>query len=73
MSLRGTLRRLFARIRRILGFGVMHASAPLRNWSGEPIRARAWLESCSDRGTVSVQPGDLTKRRQCVRWGNQPG
>jgi hypothetical protein len=23
----------------------MHASAPLRNWSGEPIRARAWLES----------------------------
>jgi hypothetical protein len=34
-----------ARIWRILGFGVMHASAPLRNWSGEPIRARAWLES----------------------------
>jgi hypothetical protein len=23
----------------------MRASAPLRNWSGEPIRARAWLES----------------------------
>jgi hypothetical protein len=45
MSLRGTLRRLFARIRRVLGFGVMHASAPLRNWSGEPIRARAWLET----------------------------
>jgi hypothetical protein len=45
MSVRGTLRWLFARIRRILGFGVMHASAPLRNWIGEPIRARAWLES----------------------------
>jgi hypothetical protein len=44
-SVRGALRWLFARIRRILGFGVMHASAPLRNWSGEPIRARAWLES----------------------------
>ena len=38
-------RRLFAEVRRILGFGVMHASAPLRNWSGEPIRARARLES----------------------------
>jgi hypothetical protein len=23
----------------------MHASASLRNWSEEPIRARAWLES----------------------------
>lgn len=45
VSPRGTPGRLFGRIRRILGFGVMHASAPLRNWSGEPIRARAWLES----------------------------
>jgi hypothetical protein len=45
MSVRGTLRWMLARTRRILGFGVMHASAPLRNWSGEPIRARAWLES----------------------------
>src|SRR5579871_4188466 len=45
ISVRGTLRWLFARIRRILGFGVMHASAPLRNRSGEPIRARARLES----------------------------
>ncbi len=39
------VRRLLARMRRILGFGVMRASAPLRNRSGEPIRARAWLES----------------------------
>lgn len=39
------VRRLLARMRRILGFGVMRASAPLRDRSGEPIRARAWLES----------------------------
>ena len=39
------VRRLLVRMRRILGFGVMRASAPLRNRSGEPIRARAWLES----------------------------
>jgi hypothetical protein len=37
--------RLLAQLRRILGSGVMHASAPLRNRTGEPIRARAWLES----------------------------
>jgi hypothetical protein len=45
ISVRRTLRRLLAGIWRILGFGVMRASAQLRNWSGEPIRARAWLES----------------------------
>jgi len=45
VSAHGILRWLFAQVRRILGFGVMHASAPLRNWSGEPIRARARLES----------------------------
>ena len=45
MSVREMPRWLFGRIRQILGFGVMRASAPLRNWSGEPIRARAWLES----------------------------
>ena len=45
VSVHGILRWLFAEVRRILGFGVMHASAPLRNWSGEPIRARARLES----------------------------
>lgn len=45
MSVRRTVRWLLARIRRILGFGVMHASAALKNWNGEPIRARAWLES----------------------------
>lgn len=39
------VRRPVARMRRILGFGVMRASAPLRNRSGEPIYARAWLES----------------------------
>jgi hypothetical protein len=39
------LRRLLAQIRRILGFGVMRASAPLRNRSGEPVYARAWLQS----------------------------
>jgi hypothetical protein len=38
-------RSLLERIRRILGFGVMRASSPLRNESGEPLRARAWLES----------------------------
>lgn len=37
--------RLFARMWRILGFGMMHAPSPLRNRRGEPIRARAWLES----------------------------
>ena len=45
MSVDGMLRWLFGRIRQILGFGVMRASTPLKNWSGEPIRARAWLES----------------------------
>ena len=45
VAVHGILRWLFAQVRRILGFGVMHASAPLRNWSGEPIRARARLES----------------------------
>ena len=45
MSVHGMLRWLFGRIRQILGFGVMRASTPLRNWSGEPIRARALLES----------------------------
>ena len=45
ISVRRTPRWLLTRIRRVLGFGVMHASAPLRNRSGEPIRARAWLES----------------------------
>jgi hypothetical protein len=39
------LRRLLAEMRRMLGFGVMRASAPLRNRSGEPVYARAWLES----------------------------
>lgn len=39
------LRRLYARILRILGFGVMRASVPLRNLGNEPVRARAWLES----------------------------
>jgi hypothetical protein len=39
------MRRLLDGMRRILGFGVMHASAPLRNRSGEPVRARAWLEN----------------------------
>jgi hypothetical protein len=39
------VRRLLAGMRRMLGFGVMRASAPLRNRRGEPIRARAWLES----------------------------
>lgn len=37
--------RLLARLRRVLGSGVMRASAPLRNRGEEPIRARAWLES----------------------------
>jgi hypothetical protein len=37
--------RLLSRMWRIFGFGVMRASAPLRNRSGEPIRARAWLET----------------------------
>lgn len=41
----GIPRWLIAQVRRILGFGMMRASAPLRNWSGEPIRARARLES----------------------------
>jgi hypothetical protein len=45
MSARGMPRRLLTRIWRILGFGVMHASAPLRKSGGEPIRARARLES----------------------------
>jgi len=36
---------IFGRIRRLLGFGMMRASAPLKNWHGEPIRARARLES----------------------------
>jgi hypothetical protein len=44
-SFHGTPGWLFAQIRKILGFGVMRASAPLKNWTGEPIRARAWLES----------------------------
>src|ERR1700747_1953768 len=39
------VRGLLARMRRVLGFGVMHVSGPLRNRAGEPIRARAWLES----------------------------
>ena len=41
----GIPRWLIAQVRRILGFGLMRASAPLRNWSGEPIRSRARLES----------------------------
>jgi hypothetical protein len=43
----GTLRQLWARIQRLAGYGVMHASAPLRNaaGNGEPIRARARLQS----------------------------
>jgi len=45
MALGRMLRWLVAQIQQILGFGVMRASAPLKNWSGEPIRARAWLES----------------------------
>jgi hypothetical protein len=45
MSVRGILMRLFARFWRILGFGMMRASSPRRNWRGEPIRARAWLET----------------------------
>ncbi len=45
LPLFGPLSWLLTRIRRVLGFGVMHASAPLRNRNGEPIRARAWLES----------------------------
>jgi hypothetical protein len=36
---------LLTRIRRVLGFGVMRASSPLRSASGDPIRARAWLKS----------------------------
>lgn len=39
------LSRLPDQVRRILGFGLMRASAPLRDRSGEPIRARARLES----------------------------
>lgn len=37
--------RLLIQVRRLLGFGLMHASVPLRNLTGEPIRARAWLSS----------------------------
>ena len=44
-SLYETLRQLVARIRWIIGLGVMRASVPLRTLSGEPIRARAWLKS----------------------------
>jgi hypothetical protein len=45
-SVRWTPGRLFDLVRQVLGFGVMRASAPLRkNKSGQPIRARAWLES----------------------------
>ncbi|HEX6519576.1 MAG TPA: hypothetical protein VF070_06100 [Streptosporangiaceae bacterium] len=44
-SVRWTPGRLLAGVRRVLGFGVMRASAPLRSKSGQPIRARAWLES----------------------------
>ncbi len=44
-SVRWTPGRLLAAVRRVLGFGVMRASAPLRSKSGQPIRARAWLES----------------------------
>ena len=45
-SVRWTPGRLLDLVRQVLGFGVMRASAPLRkNKSGEPIRARAWLES----------------------------
>ena len=36
---------LSARIRRLVAFAVMHAVAPLRNRSGEPTYARAWVES----------------------------
>jgi hypothetical protein len=45
ISIGSTVRRVLALMRRILGFGVMRASGPLRNLKGEPIRARAWLES----------------------------
>lgn len=45
ISIGSMLRRVLAGMRRILGFGVMRASGPLRNRKGEPIRARAWLES----------------------------
>jgi hypothetical protein len=47
MAIRRMARGFFAPIQRILGFGVMRASASFRNRSGEPIRARAWLESAS--------------------------
>lgn len=39
------VRRLLTQVRRLLGFGVMRASVPLRNLGGEPIRARACLSS----------------------------
>jgi hypothetical protein len=44
---RGALGSLHGRVRRFLGFGVMRASVPLRTVirSGEPIHARARLES----------------------------
>jgi hypothetical protein len=43
----GRLRQLWARIQRLAGYGVMHASSPLRHTagSGEPVRARARLQS----------------------------
>src|SRR5579863_8559073 len=36
---------LAARFRRLMGFAVMHAAAPLRNRSGEPAYARARVET----------------------------
>src|SRR6202451_4914326 len=47
MPIRRMARGFFAPIQRILGFGVMRASASFRNRSGGPVRARAWLESAS--------------------------
>jgi hypothetical protein len=45
VQVRSILRWLAARMRRLAGFGMMHAAAPLRNRSGEPIYARARVES----------------------------
>jgi hypothetical protein len=40
-----TLHWLEVRIHRLMAFAVMHAVAPLRNRSDEPIYARAWVEN----------------------------
>src|ERR1700733_3871563 len=44
VQIRSILQLLATRFRRLMGFAVMHAAAPLRNRSGEPTYARARVE-----------------------------